>query len=102
MRFARALSCVVVLIALCPTLSVSFQVGPKKPQPKETAFDESIYDEKTLRAANLAVDGAALLQFFRERTHKGVDPKRLAALVQQLGDAKFSARERAYGELLAA
>jgi hypothetical protein len=59
-------------------------------------------DEKVLREAGIPRDGAALLDFFRRRSLQEDDPKRLRALVEQLGDDSYDVRESATGELTAA
>jgi hypothetical protein len=92
MRSLHSLSLVSILLCLAPALAAV--------QTKEGPVDESAADEKLLRDAKLATDGPALLRYFRDRTHKEADPKRLALLVEQLGDLKFSVREQAYAELL--
>ena len=58
-------------------------------------------DETTVRAAGLATDGPALLEFFRVRTKGTASVERLAALVAQLGADSAAAREKACGELVA-
>src|ERR1700722_6021059 len=101
MRFLHLLSLIGTLLC-CSSGLAAVQTGAKKDkdQAKELTFDESAADEKLLRDAKLPTGGLALLKYFRERTHKEADPKRLALLVEQLGDPKFSVREQAYGELL--
>lgn len=57
-------------------------------------------DEQTLRAASLATDGPALLDFFRKRTRNAADPEELADLIRKLGDKSAEAREKAAAELV--
>lgn len=64
--------------------------------------DPLLGDEQVLRAAGLAPDGAALLDFFRRRTAVTTDLERVQALVRQLGDRAPDKAERAAGELVAA
>jgi len=70
------------------------------PLPSELAGDTSKEDQKTLRDVGLAVDGPALLDYFRKRTFKEANPKEMAALIQQLGDLDFATREKAYAGLI--
>ena len=57
-------------------------------------------DFKLLQSVGLKTDGPALLQYFRDRTFKEADPKKVADLVILLGDDSFAAREKAYKDLL--
>src|SRR5262245_1613499 len=102
MRAARLFPLLVALWALSPAMAVSLQGQSKKEQDKdkEATVDEAALDEKILREAKLPVDGPALLKYFRDRTYKEADPKRLAELIRQLGDKDFQVREKAYQELL--
>jgi HEAT repeat protein len=103
MRCLHVWSLIATMLCCSPAAAlVAGQTGPakEKVQVKEAAFDESAIDEKVLRDARLATDGPSLLKYFRDRTHKQADPKRLALLVDNLGDPKFSVREQAYTELL--
>lgn len=59
-------------------------------------------DEAALRAAGLASDGPALLEFFRQRTLSAADRARLADTVRRLGDVSFRLREKASADLVAA
>ncbi len=58
-------------------------------------------DEKVVKEAGVGVDGPALLAYFRERSRAGADVQRMEALVRQLGDVRFEARESAMKALLA-
>jgi hypothetical protein len=58
-------------------------------------------DEQTLKAAGLASDGPAVLEFFRKRTLPDSDRDRLKTLVTQLGDDSFEVREKASAALVA-
>jgi HEAT repeat protein len=100
MRFLQALSLIGTMFCCSALAAVQTGSSKEKSQPKEATFDESIADEKLLQVAKLPTDGPALLKYFRDRTHKEADPKRLALLVEQLGDQRFSVREQAYAELL--
>jgi hypothetical protein len=59
-------------------------------------------DEQTLRDAHLAVEGPALLTFFRERTLTETQQARLIDLIKKLGDDDFDVREKASAELVKA
>jgi hypothetical protein len=100
----RAFSLITLLVICLPATSPSFQGPVKKDKDmgkdKEAVFDEAAQDERILREAKLPVDGPSLLQYFRDRTYKEADPKRVAELIRQLGDPKFAVREKAYTELL--
>jgi hypothetical protein len=58
-------------------------------------------DERTLREAGVGIDGAALLQFFKNRTVNGADRDTIATLIKRLGDDSFDEREKASAELIA-
>jgi hypothetical protein len=60
----------------------------------------AIADEEQCRSAGLAVDGPALLQFFRQRLPAAGDLKSIASLVEQLGRAEFKVREDAATKLI--
>jgi peptidyl-prolyl cis-trans isomerase B (cyclophilin B) len=57
-------------------------------------------DEETLRAAGLATDDAALLDFFRNKTLEDDDREKIAALIAKLGADDFGVREKASSELV--
>jgi hypothetical protein len=57
-------------------------------------------DEQSLREAGQAVDGPALLAFFRQRTIEDGRRRRVADLVRRLGDDSFAVRERATTDLI--
>jgi hypothetical protein len=59
-------------------------------------------DEAVLRGANVPTDGPGLVAFFRNRSAKTeADEKRIEALIEKLGTARFREREQAVNELLA-
>jgi hypothetical protein len=62
------------------------------------AAEDTAADEKTLREARIPTDGPGLLQFIRNHT---VDDARVNALIKQLGDDSFVAREQASKQLAA-
>jgi hypothetical protein len=70
--------------------------GAADPEPVSTAAEEH-----TLKAAGLATDDAALLEFFRSRTLTDSERDRLHTLIRQLGDDSFKVREKASAELAA-
>jgi hypothetical protein len=104
MRALRIFSLLVALVLCWTATSPGFQPGPGKDKgkdkDKEAVFDQAAQDERMLRDAKLPVDAASLLQYFRDRTYKEVDPNKVAKLIEQLGDVKFAVREQAHGELL--
>jgi HEAT repeat protein len=57
--------------------------------------DSLALDEAMLKAANVAVDGPGLLDFFRKQTRPGVDRTRIDALIKQLGDDSYDVRQKA-------
>jgi hypothetical protein len=56
-------------------------------------------DERTLRTAHVGADGAALLQYFRKRGVRDVDPDHIKQLIEDLGDDAFDVRQKASAEL---
>jgi hypothetical protein len=58
-------------------------------------------DEELLKAAKVAGDGPALLDYLRRHTLDAGSEARVQALVRQLGDDSFDKRERASRELVA-
>src|SRR5262249_17806642 len=85
----RAIWLVAVLGSLTPAAAA-------EPDP------EVVQAEKTLKDANVATDGPALLRFFRERSLTDADRARLPDAVRRLGDDDFDVREKAAEELLRA
>jgi hypothetical protein len=76
--------------------------GAVKEMPvKEPEFDSTPDDQKLLRDMGLGLDGPALLEYFKKRTFKEADPKRVDSLIKNLGAEEFDVREKAYTELLA-
>jgi hypothetical protein len=63
--------------------------------------DPAREDEQTLKAANLGVDGPALLDFFRKRTPVDADRNKIQALIAELGDDSYLIRDKASAELVA-
>jgi HEAT repeat protein len=66
----------------------------------ETTEAPASADEQTLRAAGLATDGPALLDFFQARSRPASDGKEVQALVRQLGAAP-EVRAHAAAQLVA-
>ena len=56
-------------------------------------------DEDALKAAGIATDGPALVEFFRSRILVETDRGRVLAIVRNLGDDAFEVREKATDEL---
>jgi HEAT repeat protein len=57
-------------------------------------------DLEVLRAARVDSDGPALLTFFKKRTLSEVTRKKIADHILLLGDAEYSIREKATGDLI--
>lgn len=60
----------------------------------------AIADEDQCRSVGLAVDGPALLQFFRQRRPTADDLKGMESLVERLGSAAFKVRDDAATRLI--
>src|SRR5262245_9662911 len=58
-------------------------------------------DEEILRNLDLSVDGPALVEFFRSRTPREQDRKAISELIRDLGNDRFTVREKATQKLLA-
>jgi hypothetical protein len=71
------------------------------PPPAQLSPDTTAADEQLVLRAKGKVDPASLLDYLQKRTYPEPDPKRLDALVRQLGGGSFRLRERAHAELLA-
>lgn len=56
-------------------------------------------DEQVLKQGGLETDASALLAFFRRRTPTAEDRKNLSALIEQLDNNQFSARQEASAKL---
>jgi hypothetical protein len=65
------------------------------------ADPDTAEDERLLASVKVATDGPCLLEFFRKRILSEADQKRIAALIDQLGDGAFAVREKATTELIA-
>src|SRR6266568_4732097 len=73
-----------------PALLLTASLFAQGPLPGELSGDTTKEDQKTLRDVGLAVDGPALLDYFRKRTFKEANPKEMEALIYQLGDLDFA------------
>lgn len=75
------------------------KVETKKDEPKsepvEEKFDQKKADIETIKAANIAFEGKALLEFYKNHTVTDADRTRLNDLIKQLGDDDFDKREAA-------
>jgi hypothetical protein len=60
----------------------------------------AITNEEQCRSVGLAVDGPALLQFFRQRMPAADDLKSIGPLVERLGSAEFKVREDSATKLI--
>lgn len=63
-------------------------------------LDTAAADEQTLKNAKLAVDGPALVDYFRKLAGAGSDRDKIQALIKQLGDESFEVREKASADLI--
>jgi HEAT repeat protein len=68
--------------------------------PARTDDSPTLSEEQTLRAAGLATDSPALLEFFRTRTTAEANAEKITALVKKLSDKDVKVREKASGELV--
>jgi len=68
--------------------------------PLRAEDDERVRDEQTLREANLAWDGASLLDYFRRRTPTESQRLNIDSLIEQLGHPSFRVREMATKRLV--
>src|SRR2546422_3622773 len=66
-----------------------------------TTSADTAGDEQILQSAKIASDGPALLEFLRRYAPAGVDPDKVASVVQRLGSEDFGERERAVREVIA-
>jgi HEAT repeat protein len=82
-------------------LCVLALLGPLPLTPFRSGAQERLESaERTLRAGGFATDTPALLEFFRLRSLKEGDQKKLEELVRQLGDRSYVRREKATYELI--
>jgi hypothetical protein len=58
-------------------------------------------DEKLLKEAGIDATGPGLLEFFRKHVPTAADEKRIAGLLERLGDKAFKVREKAVVDLIA-
>jgi hypothetical protein len=63
---------------------------------------ETVYAERTLQDAGVAIDGPGLVAYFKSRTLTEADRRRLIQAVRLLGDNAYQIREKASRDLLAA
>lgn len=70
-----------------------------KEQPAEEKFDQKKADIETIRSADIAFEGKALLDFYKKHTVTDADRSRLGTLIKQLGDDDFDKREEASTEI---
>jgi len=82
-------------------LLASLSAGQPPAVPPASAPTPPSADEQTLKAANLAATGPALLDFLHKRTSAPADKAQIAALVKQLGDAAPATHEAAAAQLTA-
>ncbi len=82
------------LIPMCLALLLAGPVAAAEPDP-------AARDEQILKDAKVGSDGPALLDLFRKRTVTDADLTKVKALIKQLGDDSFAARQKATNELVA-
>lgn len=102
MRYIVSLLALAVLVAPAAQRSAA-QDKDKDPAVKEMEEkepDTTPEDIKILKDVGVAAEGPALLDYFRKRTFKEADPKRLETLIAGLGSEDFPEREEAYAELM--
>jgi HEAT repeat protein len=68
--------------------------------PAAAEPDPAREDEQALQAANVGVDGPALLDFFRKRTPVEADRPRIQALIADLADDSYVVRDKASADLV--
>ena len=76
------------------------KADPKEEPVKEVEYDSTEDDHRALKEVGLKADGAILLDYFRKRTFKEADPKKVNEYIAQLGDEDFPVREEAYSKLI--
>lgn len=84
-----------------PLLAQDAPAKDDKPAAREEEPDTTPEDQKLLREMGLGTDGPALLEYFKKRTFKEADPKKVETLIKQLGHEEFAVREKAFAELTA-
>jgi HEAT repeat protein len=94
MRRFPALLCAAALAVLLPGRSAA--QAPSGAAPPDT----SVADQAVLRGAGVGVDGPSLLKYFADRTFAEANPRRMAVLIALLGSDTFTAREKAYRDIL--
>jgi HEAT repeat protein len=82
-------------------VAMPFQPGFEESSASSTESKPSVGDEGMLRSVGIATDGPGLLTYFRLRSQGEAEPKRLAALIEQLGDKSPIVARKASGELAA-
>jgi len=88
-------------------LALAIQQSKEAPAPAMKAEEitwpvnlECLSDEEVCQTAGIAVDGPALLDFFRKRTPGAAELKRIAGLTEQLGSDQFAVRQQATQKLV--
>lgn len=87
----RVVLCGLALGALLATVPARPAGGPPPPSP----------DEVLLQKHKIATDGPALVEFVRKHSQLAVSEEKIRALVEQLGDDRFAARQAASRALVA-
>ncbi len=95
------------LILVAPSLEAQIAVKMAAPMmathPPVASTETPLVngDESLLRSVGIAPDGPGLLSYFRLHSRGEADPRRLAALIEQLDDASPLIAQKASGELAA-
>ena len=75
-------------------------LSPAWVSAQNASEDDSSGDEQTLKAAYLTTDGAALVEFCKQRATVSVDAEKLGGLIKQLGDKEAEYRNKAAAQLV--
>ncbi|HYT91726.1 MAG TPA: hypothetical protein VEL76_23635, partial [Gemmataceae bacterium] len=101
-RFCHALPTTALVVLLVgAALHANAQITPQPTPDAKLPDDQPAEDEKLLKGAGIGMDGPALVGFLRKLIPTPEDTKRVAALLEQLGDKTFRIREKAVVELKA-
>jgi HEAT repeat protein len=68
---------------------------------QSTDAEQLATDQQILKQANVEVDDAGLLEYFRKRTLRDADRENVRAMVRKLGDEVFVVRNRTTNDLIA-
>src|SRR5262249_31027476 len=95
-RFCHALPTTALVVLLVgAALHPHPETTPHPPPHANLPDYQPAEDEKLLKGASISTDGPALVGFLRKLIPTPEDTKRVAALLEQLGDKTFRVREKA-------